>query len=280
MGPGGEPAYWRDGDRRGPGTDQRGPYPVWRLGTFWGGPAYVVAGKAIANRRERRDVGTVDPHTDEPYDDFSSPSTSADVRPRRRGAGDLRPGCCLHHPALRPLDCRAGAPRPDHRRLTWRTSSTWRGPAGPPSGWLPSGMPTEGSVGLAQPAGSLTEAERMSGRAEEDAEGRAGLMLVLGRAQVSRGPRPRHRRRGRRRRHRDASAAGSPGRATAAPTSPALLEGDRVAVVGADCPPVVAARHHAPTEQRGVELRQGLGGCSPGSPRRLSARAITLTWRP
>lgn len=45
--------------------------PGVELGTFWGGPAYVVAGKAIANRREpRRDVGTVDPHTDEPYDDL------------------------------------------------------------------------------------------------------------------------------------------------------------------------------------------------------------------
>jgi len=45
--------------------------PGVELGTFWGGPAYVVAGKAIANRREpRRDVGAVDPHTDEPYDDL------------------------------------------------------------------------------------------------------------------------------------------------------------------------------------------------------------------
>ena len=36
--------------------------PGVELGTFWGGPAYVVAGKAIANRREpRRDVGAVDP---------------------------------------------------------------------------------------------------------------------------------------------------------------------------------------------------------------------------
>lgn len=45
--------------------------PGVELGTFWGGPAYVVAGKAIANRREpRRDVGAVDPRTDEPYDDL------------------------------------------------------------------------------------------------------------------------------------------------------------------------------------------------------------------
>lgn len=40
-------------------------------GTFWGGPAYVVAGKAIANRRPpRHDEGAVDPKTGEPYDDL------------------------------------------------------------------------------------------------------------------------------------------------------------------------------------------------------------------
>ena len=45
--------------------------PEVELGTFWGGPAYVVAGKAIANRRvPRRDEGTVDPATDEPYQDL------------------------------------------------------------------------------------------------------------------------------------------------------------------------------------------------------------------
>lgn len=45
--------------------------PEVELGTFWGGPAYVVAGKAIANRRvPRRDEGTVDPATDEPYRDL------------------------------------------------------------------------------------------------------------------------------------------------------------------------------------------------------------------
>lgn len=45
--------------------------PEVERGTFWGGPAYVVAGKAIANRREpRRDEGTVDPATDEPYTDL------------------------------------------------------------------------------------------------------------------------------------------------------------------------------------------------------------------
>ena len=45
--------------------------PEVELGTFWGGPAYVVAGKAIANRRvSRRDEGTVDPRTDEPYQDL------------------------------------------------------------------------------------------------------------------------------------------------------------------------------------------------------------------
>ena len=45
--------------------------PEVEVGTFWGGPAYVVAGKAIANRRPpRRDEGTVDPRTGEPYEDL------------------------------------------------------------------------------------------------------------------------------------------------------------------------------------------------------------------
>ena len=45
--------------------------PGVELGTFWGGPAYVVEGKAVANRRPpRRDMGAVDPQTDEPYDDL------------------------------------------------------------------------------------------------------------------------------------------------------------------------------------------------------------------
>ncbi len=45
--------------------------PGVQVGTFWGGPAYVVAGKAIANRRApRHDVGTVDPSTGEPYNDL------------------------------------------------------------------------------------------------------------------------------------------------------------------------------------------------------------------
>jgi hypothetical protein len=40
-------------------------------GTFWGGPAYVVAGKAIVNRRApRADEGAVDPSTGEPYTDL------------------------------------------------------------------------------------------------------------------------------------------------------------------------------------------------------------------
>ncbi len=45
--------------------------PGVEVGTFWGGPAYVVAGKAIANRRPpRHDEGAVDPNTGEPYDDL------------------------------------------------------------------------------------------------------------------------------------------------------------------------------------------------------------------
>lgn len=45
--------------------------PGVEMGTFWGGPAYVVAGKAIANRREpRHDVGTIVPHTGQPYADL------------------------------------------------------------------------------------------------------------------------------------------------------------------------------------------------------------------
>ncbi|MBK9474720.1 MAG: MmcQ/YjbR family DNA-binding protein [Tetrasphaera sp.] len=45
--------------------------PGVELGTFWGGPAYVVAGKAIANRRPpRHDEGAVDPVTGEPYADL------------------------------------------------------------------------------------------------------------------------------------------------------------------------------------------------------------------
>ena len=126
--------------------------PGVELGTFWGGPAYVVAGKAIANRREpRRDVGAVDPRTDEPYDDLIVVHLGG-REAKAEALATFDPDVVFtSRTSTARLPCwrtSTGSPW-----LTWRTSSTWRGPAGPPSGWLPSGTPTEGSVGLAQPAG-------------------------------------------------------------------------------------------------------------------------------